>query len=128
MEKPLFVATEEQLQTLERLRILLAELGHVIVPVADRYRKHELDFVALPKDRPRCLLRVRPIPSGAIMLQPYASRAQYRSLRLALREKGRFDSPVRWSGAQLPFSHVDPEGWKRFISPEALPELNYLSL
>lgn len=59
------------------LRDGLGQLSYFIFPLAKRFRKHQRDFVAVPRDNPHGFLIVKLTASREIIVQPYCIKSLY---------------------------------------------------
>lgn len=127
MRKKRVRTTPAQRTAMEKLRKRLGERGYVILPVARWYRRHYLDFLALPKLVPREFVLVRPSRNGTVSVRPFASPQLYGPLQAMLQTmQHSCDGLLHWSDRMLPFARVRPDDWPKFIAPEGLRETQVL--
>jgi hypothetical protein len=122
--------TLAQRETIALLKTQLAERGHFIFPVAPWYRRHRMDFVAVPKQFPQQLLVVRPMRDGSVSVRPFCAPVLYSSLRKRLPCLGkRTPAKIRWSNRQLPYARREWHWgwWHAYLSQSALREYRRLS-
>lgn len=114
-------STPEQRHTIELLRTRLAEQGYYIFPVASKFRRHALDFMAVAKPPMIVVFRVRPTLRGEVSIQPYTMPQLHDRLHTHLAS---IDTPctARWR-KQLP----DVGNWRDYLSPESLQEYGHLT-
>lgn len=67
--KPIRTTATQRL-ALQQLQKRLAERGYWIFPVAREFRRHSLDFIAIPKDEPWRLLLVSSQRNGSLQARP----------------------------------------------------------
>lgn len=116
------IATDEGQRTrLAAIRVLLAEKGYQIYPVAMWFRRSKYDFLAVPRKSPNMLLLVRPTHRRASEILFYGFRGSYdaieKYLDLHKKECGR----MVW-GRQLP-AKDKANDWKTYVSRNCLLEL-----
>lgn len=106
------------------LKTRLGERGYFIAPVAPFFRRSDLDFVALPKDRPDCMVLVRPTANNTMVVRPFASGQVYVELRSFLKTlRNTLDIPLKFGMPQLPHARQRPDWLSQFVPSECLPEL-----
>ncbi len=119
--------TKEQERAIVQLRFNLAEAGHLIFPVAPWYKRHRLDFIALPKDFMPKMTLVRPTHKGHVEVRPYAHAAQYTRVREIIEASRRHVCvPLRFNKRQLPFGKDRTERWLSYLEHQHLEELKVL--
>ena len=114
--------TLTQRRALEGIRIFVAEQGYRIFPVATWYRRHKLDFIAVPTNGSQQLLLIRPARTGVVEIRPYAYRVLYRNLRAKLVAHRKEFGRMHWR-RQLPMLKKRG-GWKSLISRNCRVELD----
>jgi hypothetical protein len=130
MARTLIRATKEQRAALQLLRSRLGERGYFIFPVADWYRQHRLDFVAVPKEQHlrSAIVLVRPRKRGVISLRPFCRSGEYHRIKILVGELGAYTNvPLRWSNRQLPYGRQRPDWWPDYLTPTSRKQLALLS-
>lgn len=112
--------------TISDLRRHFGEANYFIFPVAPWYRRHKLDFLAVPKSDPTRLILVRPTRNGNISLRPFCSVTLYGEVRRNLKKRT-FLVRVRFS-TQLPYETLRLAGWHEYLPRASLQEYRTLSL
>lgn len=117
--------TVNQRSTLSELKKRIAELDHYIFPVAPWYRRHHLDFVAVPKRFPEKILLVRATQNGNVSIRPFTNSSTRNGIRHQL-QKIRFPVPARWNGVKIP-SREGSQGWHEYLSRSSRMEYAQLT-
>lgn len=131
MEKVAIRTTRAQRERLETLKARFGEWGYYIYDVASWYRRHRLDFVALPKmeiNRGKILV-VRPGKGGVISVRPFQRPGDYFHLKtklISLAEK-KPELMIRWSNRRLPYAQQRPDWWDQYVAPADYAKLELLS-
>jgi hypothetical protein len=111
--------TPDQRSTIEILRILFGEKGYGICPVAEEFRRHELDFVAYQHALHSRFVVVRVTPKGWVSVTPFVMKGNFSEAREHMGKS--FPARVFWSKKQL-FLPKEEHGWKRYFPPEIQEE------
>ncbi len=123
MKKTEIQPTVEQLEVLTRLQSLLGERGYMIAPVAVEYRRHESDFVAIPKDRAQHFAVVRAART-CIVIRPFGeTRGELYRILPNIRREILF--PVRRGLPQLANENAEPF-WRQYADASAHEELELI--
>jgi hypothetical protein len=117
--------TPQQRAALSLLKSRFAELGYEIFPVARWYRKHHLDFIAMPKTMPQFFVFAHPLRNGSISVRPFCRSMSDTALRRVLSQL-KVDCPIRWKNQQLRLARTQPDWWHAYLTPQA--EKEYMRL
>ncbi|MBI2048085.1 MAG: hypothetical protein HYT27_03010 [Parcubacteria group bacterium] len=114
--------TEEQVRTLKELRMILFEHGFEIHNIVRRYRKHELEFVAVKKDGTTFESAVVRLWRGRVKVQFLEAvkvwSTELMNTVLALYEKNKKDFAPIFFGKKFRNhheSHLLPFYWYEFV-------------
>lgn len=113
-----------QRKTLHAVRLLLAEKGFQIYPVATWFRRSSRDFVAVPKENPQQLLLVRPGQRRTIEFLSYTGIDAW--VRNYLEARSDANDRLVWEKKLLPVKDA-AHGWETFISRNCKRELYTLT-
>lgn len=126
MSKRVIQPNAAQLQTLKILRRRLGENGYLIFAVAPWYRRHESDFVAMPKEAPRQFSVVRATATNTVVVRPFADpRGKLYRILPDIRKKS--PASIKRGLPPLKSSRQRPDWWLQYIEPEAITELKRLN-
>ena len=120
--------TKAQREAVALVRSELAQRRYYIFPVAKWYRKHQLDFLAVPRGEPQMLVLVRPLRNGSISVRPFAIPSWHESVRALLRHlQPKLKTPVRWNSRQLLHAKAQPDRWDQYLSAQSRREYARIS-
>lgn len=111
-----------QQKMIELVRIELAGEGYLIFPIAEEYRYHRLDFVAVLNVLPHNFLVVRPTPRGGVSFTPFGPHSQYiQADRAIAHARQAINITIHWSPRPLRMPPPERWWWEEYL-PETFHE------
>lgn len=118
--------SEQQLAALDILKVRLAEQGYLIATVAASRRRHESDFVILPKDRLQEFAIVR-AASRFVVIRPFGMKRSD-LLRALPRLRQVSPAPLMYAMPQLQYVKDRSDLWRHFVEKTEHDEIETLQL
>lgn len=113
--------TLQQRETIRILRSRFGEQKYLVFPVAGWYRRHYLDFVAIPKKSPQQFVLVHAVRSGYVSVRPHCVSTMHGSVRTLIKS-GKIPLVARWSARQLRKTPSGSVLWYDYVPPSAIKE------
>lgn len=122
--------TQTQRTALKLLRKELGQACFMIFEVADWYKQHREDFIAVYIYNINVILLVRPSRKGLITIRPYSSDNSFNTAQGVLpiiKKLTSAKAPIKYFNRKLPLVRSTDEPWRVYVKKSNVEEMCILT-